>query len=190
VQTSDLGTNGFYEAAYHAAPSAILIFDNKGRYLHGNELAAEYMGAPVEEIVRRKVGDFTSERHQPSVDRFWEGLEKHGFVTGMHRIQGLDGIDRAIRYSARAGFMPGRNIVFSQALALGGQRLSPREAEVMQLLARGHNGTRIAEELGISRETVRTHIRNAMEKLHARTRPHGIALAVCRGEIDPCPANG
>jgi DNA-binding CsgD family transcriptional regulator len=56
----------------------------------------------------------------------------------------------------------------------------------LQLLARGLNGTRIAEQLSISRETVRTHIRNAMEKLHARTRPHAIALAACRGEIDIC----
>ena len=43
--------------------------------------------------------------------------------------------------------------------------------------------TAAAEQLGISPETVRTHVRNAMNKLGARTRAQAIAVAMRDGEI-------
>ena len=43
--------------------------------------------------------------------------------------------------------------------------------------------TTAAERLGISPETVRTHVRNAMNKLGARTRAQAIAIAMRDGEI-------
>ena len=62
-------------------------------------------------------------------------------------------------------------------------RLSPREREIMGLLALGLTGEEIAQRLTVSPETVRTHVRNAMDKLGARTRAHAIAIAVQRGEV-------
>jgi DNA-binding CsgD family transcriptional regulator len=41
-----------------------------------------------------------------------------------------------------------------------------------------------AGQLGISPETVRTHVRNAMNKLGARTRAQAIAVALRDGEMD------
>jgi len=61
--------------------------------------------------------------------------------------------------------------------------LSPREREILDLLAQGLTGERIAEQLFLSPETVRTHVRNAMEKLEANTRVHAIAIALRQGEI-------
>lgn len=61
--------------------------------------------------------------------------------------------------------------------------LSPREREIMALLAGGLTGEQIAQRLFISPETVRTHVRNAMEKLGAHTRTHAIVLALTSGEI-------
>jgi DNA-binding NarL/FixJ family response regulator len=61
--------------------------------------------------------------------------------------------------------------------------LSPREREVLDLLAQGLTGERIAARLFLSPETVRTHVRNAMEKLEANTRVHAIAIALRQGEI-------
>jgi DNA-binding NarL/FixJ family response regulator len=46
---------------------------------------------------------------------------------------------------------------------------------------------RIAEELVISPTTVRTHVRNALRKLQARNRAHGVALAMHLGLIDLPP---
>src|SRR2546423_12307283 len=61
-----------------------------------------------------------------------------------------------------------------------GNLLSRREREILGLLANGMNGTAISRELMISSETVRTHVRNAMRKLAARTRVHAVTLALKR----------
>jgi DNA-binding NarL/FixJ family response regulator len=62
--------------------------------------------------------------------------------------------------------------------------LTPREREVMALLAEGLKGSQVAKRLGISPDTVRTHVENAMEKLEARTRVHAIAIALRQGLIE------
>ncbi len=61
--------------------------------------------------------------------------------------------------------------------------LSPREREIMNLMAEGLTAERIGEQISVSIETVRTHVRNVIRKLHARNRVHAIALALERGEI-------
>src|SRR3954467_3105540 len=61
--------------------------------------------------------------------------------------------------------------------------LSPREREILDGLARGLSGERLAEQFEISSETVRTHVRNAMEKLEAHTRAHAVVIALRQGEI-------
>jgi DNA-binding NarL/FixJ family response regulator len=53
--------------------------------------------------------------------------------------------------------------------------LSPREREVLELLARGYLYKEIAEALHISVPTVNTHIRRIYEKLHVRSRSQAIA---------------
>lgn len=68
----------------------------------------------------------------------------------------------------------------------GGRRrrgLTPREREVLTLLARGYTGEEVARELAVSAETVRAHVRNSVTKLRARTRLHAVVMALQRGEI-------
>jgi DNA-binding NarL/FixJ family response regulator len=62
-------------------------------------------------------------------------------------------------------------------------QLSPREREVTGLMAEGRTAEAIGGELGVSVETVRTHVRNVIRKLQARNRVHAIAIALERGEI-------
>jgi DNA-binding NarL/FixJ family response regulator len=61
--------------------------------------------------------------------------------------------------------------------------LTKREREVFDLLAQGLTGEEIATRLTISAETVRTHIRNAMDKLHAHTRTGAVVEALKTYEI-------
>ena len=61
--------------------------------------------------------------------------------------------------------------------ALAGPPLTPRETEIVGLLANGLTGAGIAKKLFLSPETVRTHIRNAMDRVGALTRVHLIAIA-------------
>jgi DNA-binding NarL/FixJ family response regulator len=62
--------------------------------------------------------------------------------------------------------------------------LTKREREVFALLARGESGEEIAEGLFLSPETVRTHIRNAMGKLQAKTRTEAVVRAIVTGEVE------
>ncbi len=54
--------------------------------------------------------------------------------------------------------------------------LSPREREVLELLARGYLYKEIAEMLKISVQTVNTYIRRIYEKLHVRSRAQAVAI--------------
>lgn len=59
--------------------------------------------------------------------------------------------------------------------------LSPREGEVLQLVAQGATNKGIADSLFISENTVKTHLRNIMEKLHLVNRSQAAAYAIKMG---------
>jgi DNA-binding NarL/FixJ family response regulator len=63
----------------------------------------------------------------------------------------------------------------SPTAAGGGDTLSTREQEVLDLLSQGFLYKEIAEKLGISYETVHTYIRRIYEKLQVRTRTEAVA---------------
>lgn len=75
------------------------------------------------------------------------------------------------------------SVIVERATAEHVHELSPREREVLDLLAQGLTGADAARRLHLSPETVRTHIRNAMVKLQAHTRVHAVALALRQKEI-------
>lgn len=62
-------------------------------------------------------------------------------------------------------------------------QLTPREIEVLQLLANGGSNRTAAEELHIAPDTVRSHVRNAMMKLRSETRVEAVATAMRRALI-------
>jgi DNA-binding NarL/FixJ family response regulator len=53
--------------------------------------------------------------------------------------------------------------------------LSPREEDVLKLLSKGHTYKQIADELGISIDTIRTYLRRIYEKLHVQSRTEAVA---------------
>src|SRR4051812_46062591 len=65
-----------------------------------------------------------------------------------------------------------------------GDELSPREQEVLELLARGYLYKEIAERLNISVPTVNTYVRRMYEKLHVRSRAQAVAKYAHLGESE------
>jgi DNA-binding CsgD family transcriptional regulator len=56
---------------------------------------------------------------------------------------------------------------------------------VLSGLALGHSTEELGVRLSMSPHTVRTHLRNIMRKLDARSRAHAVAIAIGDGAIDP-----
>jgi DNA-binding NarL/FixJ family response regulator len=67
------------------------------------------------------------------------------------------------------------------------QELTPREREVMALVAHGLTNHEIAERLVVSPATAKTHVTRTMVKLHARDRAQLVALAYQTGLVVPGP---
>ena len=63
------------------------------------------------------------------------------------------------------------------------ERLSPREIEVLSLIATGNSNKMIAAQLGMSEETAKSHVKNIIAKLQAHDRTHAVTLALHRGII-------
>lgn len=63
--------------------------------------------------------------------------------------------------------------------------LSRREREVLSMIAGGQTIAEIAADLVLSPFTVRTHVRNAKDKLRARTTAHAVAIALEEKVLDP-----
>jgi DNA-binding NarL/FixJ family response regulator len=62
-------------------------------------------------------------------------------------------------------------------------KLSPREVDLLKLLAEGHSYKTAAKALSISIDTVRFHIRNIYDKLHVHSKSEAVILALRQGIV-------
>ena len=81
----------------------------------------------------------------------------------------------------RYQYVPHKNRIDREFLP---EALTPREGEVLSLLANGHGTRDIAERLSISVNTVRNHIQNILQKFQVHTRLEAVAIATKHNLID------
>ncbi len=100
-----------------------------------------------------------------------------GFVL---KTASLDEVARAIRIVAEGGTYIDAVLAaeLTRAAATTTRGLTPRERDVLRLLADGLEYADIAARLYLSPETVRVHVRKAVEKLDANSRTHAVAEAI------------
>jgi DNA-binding NarL/FixJ family response regulator len=79
------------------------------------------------------------------------------------------------------GQLPARDTAAVERLA----ELSPRELEVLRLLARGRSNAEIARELVVSEATAKTHVSNVLAKLRLRDRIQAVIFAYESGLVVP-----
>jgi PAS domain S-box-containing protein len=177
------------------APVALMAADDERRIVRVNRRWSVMTGYERERAVGVRVDELLAPESRPGIEMRWGDLLSTGLATARIVMLRADGARLAMRYGACANVLPGVHV--TACLAEPGQdarmlrpararragQLTRREQESLRLVAMGMTTTAAADQLGISPETVRTHVRNAMNKLGARTRAQAIAVAMRDGEI-------
>jgi DNA-binding NarL/FixJ family response regulator len=90
----------------------------------------------------------------------------------------------AIREVAKGNRYLAREIAQRLADRLNRPEPSPREREVLSLIAKGRSNKEAAADLGLSEETVKRHVSNLMAKLGVQDRTQAVTEALRRGLIE------
>ena len=85
---------------------------------------------------------------------------------------------RAIRAAQAGEFYVDPALSSTIVLEEGDRTLTARQREILQMLADGMQTEAVARRLGLSTETVRTHTKRILAKLHADTRTQAVAIAI------------
>ena len=91
---------------------------------------------------------------------------------------------RAIRAAREGNFYVDPALSSTIVLEEGDRTLTVRQREILQMLADGMQTEAVARKLGLSTETVRTHTKRILAKLHADTRTQAVAIAIRNGLIE------
>lgn len=106
-----------------------------------------------------------------------------GATTYVLKDMLADDLVRVIRDVARGGRPIPAEIAKRLAERLLQPSLTPREIEVLRLMARGMRNKEIAADLGISEETAQGHVKNVFAKFGVHDRTEAVAVAVRRGIV-------
>jgi len=173
----------------------MVLLDSSRRLVDVNGAYLKLLGYRREDIIGRHIYRFVVGGPRASPAEWRAALATHEF-TGETELMAAGGSRVAVQYAATTEVVTGRQLVLFVALTTSqwGPRfrrvttpareprtLSAREREIVRLVALGNTGPEIADELRISHDTVRTHVRNAMEKSSARSRAHLVAKALGEG---------
>jgi PAS domain S-box-containing protein len=194
-EVSDGGWAGLFAKAFKSSRNAMVLVDADRRIVDVNGGWLKLTGYRRADALGRPVWEFVA-GGPLATPREWAEHLARGQFSGEAGAIAADGSVIAIQWAAATEVCTGRRLVLFVALSTsrwGGRfrreldddaasgELSAREREIVHLVAIGASGPEIADELNIAHDTVRTHVRNAMTKLGARSRAHLVAKALAEG---------
>lgn len=117
-----------------------------------------------------------------------------GAAGYVHKMCGLGALSTAIRAVARGevavelSAAPAPCPAGSAEVRRLAAYLTPREHECLRLIVEGQRTTSMANGLGVSRTTVRTHVQSVLTKLGVHSRLEAACCAMRHGLLDPPPS--
>ena len=174
------------------------LHDVEGRMVHVNEAAERASGKTKAELLGAHFTDPLPPEARKSVAAHFRRAVERGemtdfetvFIDGSGQLRGV----RAQHVPLRSGGVIVGVLILAfdsrqpTAESIGLEpppRLTPRQSEILALIASGLSTAEIATQLTISRETVRNHLRSLFSELHVHTRLEAIAVAQRLGLLAP-----
>jgi PAS domain S-box-containing protein len=191
------GWSRLFASAFQRSRNAMLLTDERRVILDANAAFVALLGRKRGSLVGRPLWELVVDGPLLS-NEAWAVTIAAARFGGEAELLAEDGRAIAVQWAASAETVSGGRRVLFVAMSVSRwgarfrrdlscerppRKLSPREREVVQMVALGAAGPEIAGELQISHETVRTHVRNAMDKLGARSRAHLVARALAEGHV-------
>lgn len=186
-----------FSSAFKNSRNAMVLLDGQRRQVDFNGAYLAMLGYRPGELRGRPIYEFVLDGPIVSDAQLNEALRRGDF-TAEGRLLRSDGTIVAAQMAATAEVVTGRRLVLLVALNTSRwgrrfrrpdeapeppQQLTAREREIVSLIALGKTSFEIADELRIAHDTVRTHARNSMLKVGARSRAHLVARALGAGLI-------
>ncbi|HEX6696341.1 MAG TPA: LuxR C-terminal-related transcriptional regulator [Solirubrobacteraceae bacterium] len=192
------GWAALFWSAFKSSRNAMVLLDEHRRSVDVNGAYLKLAGYTRNEVIGRPVWEFVAGGPR-ATERQWERAIARGELSGETELVCADGTTVTVQYAGHTEVATGQRLVLFVVLSTSrwgrhsrrdpeaGSReaLSAREREIVRLVAAGETGPEIAEHLHISHATVRTHVRNAMAKVGARSRAHLVAKALGDGHAVP-----
>jgi PAS domain S-box-containing protein len=186
-----------FASAFRNSRNPMVLLDRSRCHVDFNGAYMRTMGYSRAQMIGRPIYDFVAGA-PIATEREWQAALAGGDFGGEAELVTADGSTVAIQFAATTEVVTGRQLVLFVALntsrwgrrfrsePTGDQTLKPlsaREREIVMLIALGCTGPEMADELRIAHDTVRTHARNAMAKVGARSRAHLVAKALGQGLV-------
>ncbi len=151
-----------------------------GRLLSGANTPAESLDAPAVLSLLRdplRSSQYLANAVNSGITGFvLRSAEPAGIVTAIRRLH-------AERHYLDPDLAPLSGGLGLRSVTGARQPLSRREYQVLQLISEGMENQEIARALFVSTETVRTHVKSILRKLHARDRAHAVAVGFRLGVL-------
>lgn len=172
----------------------MILVDDDRRCIDVNDAFAQLMGYKRSELIGRKYHDFAVK--PPMTEDAWLELIEGKDFYATRQLRRSDGGMVSVELAGHRETVTGRSLILIVVLRrLRGSRgangqehtrdaeLTGRELEIVEMIALGLTGPQIAAELHLSNATVRTHVRNAMNKLGTHSRAQLVAKALGDGIV-------
>jgi DNA-binding CsgD family transcriptional regulator len=189
------GWAGLFRDAFKRSLNPMALVDAQRVIVDANPASSRLIRRPRTQLVGHPIYEFIE--HGPLISEAeWRRDLSLDEFSGEANLVTSDGETVGVQFAGYPETVTGRRLVLFVAIAaprwgsrfrrpipaeVEGGTLSEREREVVRLIAMGASGPEIADELGISHNTVRTHVGNAMDRLGARSRAHLVAKVLGDG---------
>jgi PAS domain S-box-containing protein len=192
-----LGPAPLFDLAFKQSRNAMVLVDGNRCHVDANGAYLRLLGYTRQQLIGRPIYSYIVGGPKASPAE-WDAALADGRFTGETTLRDVRGNSVAVQYAGSSEIVTGRYLVLFVVLstarwgrhfrrqsqpAIRYAPLSRRECEIVSHIAMGETGQEIAEELHIAHDTVRSHVRNAMNKMDARSRAHLVAKALGEGVV-------